>query len=86
MLSHQYPVRRTENGDAERLRRTIQEEEVTRHDEQDFHDAYQPLGHFLGDVYQRKRIHSAWGHLTPKEFETQWLQPRIAIPMQLETP
>jgi putative transposase len=76
----------TENGYAERLMRTIKEEEVTLHDYQDFHDAYQHLGHFLGDVYQHKRIHSALGYLTPKEFETQWLQQRIAIPIQLETP
>ena len=76
----------TENGSAERLMRTIKEEEVTLHDSQDFHDAYQPLGHFLADVYQHKRIHSALGYLTPEEFETQWWQQRIATPMKLEAP
>lgn len=76
----------TENGYAERLMRTIKEEEVTLHDYQDFHDAYQHLGHFLGDVYQHKRIHSALGYLTPEEFETQWLQQRITIPIKLKTP
>ena len=76
----------TENGYAERLMRTIKAEEVTLHDDQDFHDAYQHLGHFLADVYQHKRIHSALGYLTPEEFETQWWQQRIATPMQLETP
>jgi putative transposase len=76
----------TENGDAERLMRTIKEEEVTLHDYQDFHDAYQHLGHFLADVYQHKRIHSALGYLSPEEFETQWWQQHIATPMKLETP
>jgi putative transposase len=76
----------TENGYAERLMRTIKEEEVTLHDYQDFHDAYQHLGHFLADVYQHKRIHSALGYLTPEEFETQWWQQRIATPMKLEAP
>lgn len=61
----------TENGYAECLIRTIKEEEVTLHDYKDFHDAYQPLGRFLGDVYRRKRIHSALGYLTPAEFENQ---------------
>jgi putative transposase len=76
----------TENGYAERLMRTIKEEEVTLHDYQDFHDAYQHLGRFLADVYQHKRIHSALGYLTPEEFETQWWQQRIATPRKLETP
>jgi putative transposase len=40
----------TENGSAERLMRTIKAEEGTLHDYQDFHDAYQHLGHFLADV------------------------------------
>jgi putative transposase len=77
----------TENGYAERLMRTIKEEEVRLHDYVDFHDAYQHLGRFLDDVYQQKRIHSALGYLTPAEFETQWWQQqRITTPVKLETP
>jgi transposase InsO family protein len=49
--------------------RTIKEEEVDLSDYQDFHDAYQQIGHFLTDVYNRKRIHSSLGYLTPAEFE-----------------
>jgi putative transposase len=51
----------TENGYAERLMRTITEEEVRLHDYADFHAAYQQMGRFLDDVYQHKRIHSALG-------------------------
>lgn len=61
-----------ENGFAERLMRTIKEEEVDLSDYSDFHDAYQRIGRFLDDVYTRKRIHSALGYLTPAEFEAQW--------------
>jgi putative transposase len=75
-----------ENGYAERLMRTIKEEEVTLHDYINFHDAYQHLGRFLDDVYQQKRIHSALGYLTPAEFETQWLQQPSTVPVKLETP
>jgi transposase InsO family protein len=64
----------TENGYAERLMRTIKEEEVRLHDYADFHEAYHSIGRFLDDVYQHKRIHSALGYLTPAEFETHWLQ------------
>lgn len=49
-----------ENGYAERLMRTIKEEEVDLSDYRDFHDACQHLGRFLDDVYTHKRIHSAW--------------------------
>lgn len=61
-----------ENGFAERLMRTIKEEEVDLSEYTDFHDAYQRIGRFLEDVYTRKRIHSALGYLTPAEFEAQW--------------
>jgi putative transposase len=76
----------TENGYAERLMRTIKEEEVTLHDYSDFHDAYQHLSRFLNDVYQQKRIHSALGYLTPAEFETQWLQQPSTVPLKVEMP
>ena len=61
-----------ENGYAERLMRTIKEEEVYLSDYQDFTDAHQQLGRFLDDVYNCKRIHSALGYLTPLEFAGGW--------------
>jgi len=61
-----------ENGYAERLMRTIKEEEVALNDYTDFHDAYTRIERFLDDVYPHKRIHSALGYLTPAEFEVQW--------------
>jgi transposase InsO family protein len=61
-----------ENGYAERLMRTIKEEEVELTEYQDFADASQQLGRFLDAVYNVKRIHSALGYLTPVEFEQQW--------------
>jgi putative transposase len=59
----------TENPYAERVIRTIKEEEVYLNEYEDFADAYRRIGHFIGDVYQTKRIHSALGYLTPAEFE-----------------
>ncbi len=61
-----------ENGYAERLMRTIKEEEVGRTEYRDFADARRQLGRFLDAVYNRKRIHSALGYLNPAEFEKAW--------------
>jgi transposase InsO family protein len=63
-----------QNGHAERLMRTIKEEEVDLSDYQDYADAYQQIQQFLEEVYMRKRIHSALGYLTPVEFETHYTQ------------
>lgn len=61
-----------QNGYAERIIRTIKEEEIDLADYQDFADAYARIGHFIEQVYQHKRIHSALGYLTPAEFEADW--------------
>ena len=47
------------------------EEEVDLTEYEDFADARRRLGRFLDDVFNRKRIHSALGYLTPSEFEEQ---------------
>jgi len=64
-----------ENGYAERLMRTIKEEEVDLTEYEDFGDALSQLGRFLDEVYNRKRIHSSLGYLTPSEF---WSSLRVA--------
>ena len=61
-----------QNGYAERLLRTIKEEEVDLSDYEDYNDARRQLGRFLDEVYMHKRIHSSLGYLTPAEFESQW--------------
>ncbi len=61
-----------ENGYAERLMRTIKEEEVALAEYQDFADAQRQIGFFIEDVYATQRIHSALGYLTPAEFEAAW--------------
>ncbi len=72
-----------QNGYAERLMRTIKEEEVALTEYQDFHDAYSQIERFLEEVYQHKRIHSALGYLTPAEFEQSWREGRAVQPGEL---
>jgi len=70
-----------ENGYAERLMRTIKEEEVNLSEYHDFADAQRQLACFLDDVYNLKRIHSSLGYLTPREFEEQWRSKRTRAKM-----
>ena len=62
-----------ENGYAERLIRTLKEEEVHLNEYNDIMDARERVGHFIVKVYNQKRPHSALGYLTPVEFEQQYL-------------
>lgn len=70
----------TENAFAERLMRTLKEEEVYLHEYRDYDDARAHMAHFLDDVYMHKRLHSALGYLPPAEFEANYyLNPSVAL-------
>ena len=62
-----------ENGYAERLIRTLKEEEVHLNDYQSITEARDRIGQFITQVYHQKRPHSALGYLTPIEFQQQTL-------------
>ena len=72
-ISLAYRGRPWENGYAERLIRTLKEEEVHLNDYDDMMEAKARIGHFILQVYNQKRPHSALGYLTPVEFEQQHL-------------
>jgi putative transposase len=69
-----------QNGYAERLMRTIKEEEVDLSEYEDYADAMRQIGRFLDEVDMHKRIHSSLGYLTPAEFESQWRQEQSGQP------
>ena len=60
-----------ENGYAERLIRTLKEEEVHLNAYENITEARNRIGHFIEHVYHQKRPHSALADLTPMEFEQQ---------------
>ncbi len=63
-----------ENGYAERLMRTIKEEEVDLSEYRNFSEVYERIEEFLEEVYMKKRIHSSLSYLTPAEFEEKWMR------------
>jgi transposase InsO family protein len=74
-----------ENGYAERLMRTIKEEQVNLTEYLDFADAQRQMARFLDDVYNVERIHSALDYLTPREFEVQWRTTHVPPPTTTRT-
>jgi putative transposase len=58
-----------ENALAERVIRTIKEEEVDLQEYRSFGEAQREIGRFIEGVYNRKRLHSALGYRPPSEFE-----------------
>ncbi len=75
-----------ENPYAERLIRTIKEEEVDLSEYHAFGDALAQIGYFIDDVYQKKRIHSALGYLTPVEFESAYWMMQLEQMSSLNLP
>lgn len=71
-----------QNGYAERVIRTIKEEEVALNEYRNFADALERIGSFISDVYNHKRIHSSLGYLTPAEYEAEWQQQQLVAAKQ----
>lgn len=58
-----------QNAQAERVIRTLKEEEVDLQDYGSFGEAERGIGRFIEAVYNQKRLHSALGYRPPSEFE-----------------
>jgi putative transposase len=58
-----------DNARAERFMRTLKEEEVRGTQYRNLEEARSRIGEFLEQVYNRQRLHSALGYMTPEEFE-----------------
>jgi putative transposase len=58
-----------DNAKAERFMRTLKYEEIYLNDYDNFAEVLASVEHFIEQVYNHKRLHSAIGYLPPAEFE-----------------
>ena len=60
-----------DNAKAEAFMKTLKSEEVYLHRYRDMEEARASIQGFIEDVYNRKRLHSSLGYLSPDDFEQQ---------------
>ena len=69
-----------DNARAESFMKTLKSEEVYLLEYRDFAHAQARIGHFIEEVYNHERLHSALGYLPPEEFEA-GLQTSLQTPL-----
>ena len=60
-----------DNAKAESFMKTLKCEEVYLRDYRDREEAHASIAHFIDEVYNHKRLHSALGYLSPATYEAQ---------------
>ena len=67
-----------DNAMCESFIKTLKYEQVYREDYRVFEEAELGIEHFIDDIYNDKRLHSALGYLPPAEFERSLKMPLVA--------
>jgi putative transposase len=63
-----------DNAWAESFMKILKYEEIYLSEYETYEDVVNRLPHFIEEIYNRKRIHSSIGYLTPEEFEVRFMK------------
>jgi putative transposase len=80
VLSMSRPGRPGENGQCESFLKTLKQEEIDARPYHRMEELEEPLAEFIEDIYNKVRLHSALGYLSPAEFEARLRPPASAPP------
>lgn len=67
-----------DNAQCERFIKTLKHEEILMTEYETISEARASLAHFIEQVYNRKRLHSALGYLPPAEFEQSLVKSKVS--------
>lgn len=79
VLSMSRPGRPWENGICESFLRTLKREEIDARPYSSLEELEQHLEEFIDQVYNRVRLHSALGYLSPEEYEARPAEPKTTL-------
>lgn len=79
ILSMSRPGRPWENGRCESFLRTLKQEEIDARPYRTMEELEQHVAEFIEQIYNRVRLHSALGYVSPEEFEARSAQP-VSVP------
>lgn len=68
-ISMSRPANPYDNAFLESFMKTIKQEEIYMNEYDDLNDAIFNISNFIEEVYNKKRIHSSIGHLSPTDYE-----------------
>lgn len=80
VLSMSRPGRPWENGQCESFLKTLKKEEIDARPYHTMEELEQHVAEFIEEIYNRVRLHSALGYLSPAEFESRPGQPGTLPP------
>ncbi len=95
VLSMSRPGRPWENGQCESFLKTLKQEEIDARPYHTMEELEQHVAEFIEQIYNRVRLHSALGYLSPAEFESRsvqpgtvpaWLPARLSLRRHVEVP